>query len=98
MVLLLVLMEHQKLQQILPKDAWVYLPDIIQDGRSIESLTQAKSIVVGFDQDQFAKMQITELLRPFFPREEQLVFMPILDAEFTKLSTFLACWQHALAL
>ena len=75
-----------KLQQILPKDAWVYLPDIIQDGRSIESLTQAKSIVVGFDQDQFAKMQITELLRPFFPREEQLIFMPILDAEFTKLS------------
>ena len=75
-----------KLQQLLPKDAWIYLPDIIQDGRSIESLTQAKSIVVGFDQDQFAKMQITELLRPFFPREEQLIFMPILDAEFTKLS------------
>nr|WP_174507011.1 UDP-glucose/GDP-mannose dehydrogenase family protein [Acinetobacter sp. Marseille-Q1620] len=75
-----------RLQSVLPKDAWVYWPDMTQDGRSIESIIQAKSVVVGVDDLGFAKTQMTELLRPFFPREEQLIFMPILDAEFTKLS------------
>ncbi len=76
----------QKLQEILFKDAWVYWPDTTQDGRSIESISQAKSIVIGVDDQGFAKTQIQELLRPIFNRSEQIMFMPILDAEFTKLS------------
>ena len=57
-----------------------------QDGRSIESIMQAKSIVIGIDDQGFAKTQMQELLRPIFNRQEQILFMPILDAEFTKLS------------
>lgn len=76
----------QKLQQILPKDAWVYLPDITQEGAALESITHAASIVIGVDQNAFAEQQIKELLRPIFPRRHQLIFMPILDAEFTKIS------------
>ncbi|MCH4244365.1 UDP binding domain-containing protein [Acinetobacter gerneri] len=75
-----------RLQQILPKDAWVYLPDMTQDGRSVESLLQATSIVIGVDDLGFAKTQIIELMRPHFPRSEQRILMPILDAEFTKIS------------
>ncbi|NEU36340.1 UDP-glucose 6-dehydrogenase, partial [bacterium LRH843] len=33
-----------------------------------------------------AQIKIKELLRPLFPRQQQYLFMPILDAEFTKLS------------
>lgn len=76
----------EQLQKILSKDAWVYWPDMTQDGRSIESIMQAKSIVIGIDDQGFAKTQMQELLRPIFNRQEQILFMPILDAEFTKLS------------
>lgn len=76
------------LQQVLGKDAWVYLPDMIQEGRSAESFTHSRAVVVGIEQQHsdFAQMQIRELLRPFFPLSQQYLFMPILDAEFTKLS------------
>lgn len=76
----------EQLQKILSKDAWVYWPDMTQDGRSIESIMQAKSIVIGIDDQGFAKTQMQEFLRPIFNRQEQILYMPILDAEFTKLS------------
>lgn len=74
-----------QLQKYLPEDHWLYLPDIIQEGNAIESLAQAQQLIVGCDH---APSQITlkELLRPLFPHQNQYLFMPILDAEFAKLS------------
>ena len=75
----------EKLQQILSEDDWVYLPDTIQEGNALHSLTQAKQLIVGCTHRE-AQIKLKELLRPFFPLEQQYLFMPILDAEFTKLS------------
>lgn len=75
----------EKMQQILSEDDWVYLPDTIQEGNALQSLTQAKQLIVGC-LDSRAQSKVKELLRPFFPLEQQYLFMPILDAEFTKLS------------
>jgi len=76
------------LQKILAKDDWVYLPDMIQEGKSAESFTHSREVVIGIDEKyyDFAQTQTRELLRPFFPLSQQYLFMPILDAEFTKLS------------
>lgn len=75
----------EKLKQILSEDDWVYLPDTIQEGNALQSLTQAKQLIVGCSQAE-VQVKVRELLRPFFPLEQQYLFMPILDAEFTKLS------------
>ena len=75
----------QKFKQILSDDDWVYLPDTIQEGNALHSLTQAKQLIVGCSQAE-VQVKVRELLRPFFPLEQQYLFMPILDAEFTKLS------------
>ena len=75
----------EKLKQILPQDHWAYLPDVVQEGNAIQSILQIKQIVVGVDSDASAQM-IRELLRPIFYAAHQYLFMPILDAEFTKLS------------
>ena len=75
----------QKFEQILADDDWVYLPDTIQEGNALLSLTQAKQLIVGCEQD-LARLKIKELLRPLFPLEQNYLFMPILDAEFAKLS------------
>ncbi|ENU87933.1 hypothetical protein F972_02811 [Acinetobacter sp. CIP 102529] len=72
-------------QQILSEDDWAYLPDTIQEGNALQSLTQAKHLIVGCIETAVQK-KIKELLRPFFPLDQQYLFMPILDAEFTKLS------------
>lgn len=74
-----------KLQQILAHDHWAYLPDVVQEGNAIQSILQIKQIVVGVDSDTAAQI-IRELLRPIFYAAHQYLFMPILDAEFTKLS------------
>ncbi|HJP47287.1 MULTISPECIES: nucleotide sugar dehydrogenase [Acinetobacter] len=75
----------EKFKRILPEDEWVYLPDIIQEGNALQSFTQAKQLIVGFTEPS-AQQKVKELLRPFFPFEQQFLFMPVLDAEFTKLS------------
>jgi UDPglucose 6-dehydrogenase len=75
----------QKFEKILSEDEWVYLPDIIQEGNALGSLTEAKQLIVGCV-DTNSQIKIKELLRPLFAREQQYLFMPILDAEFTKLS------------
>ncbi|OTG66878.1 UDP-glucose 6-dehydrogenase [Acinetobacter sp. ANC 4470] len=75
----------KKFEKILPEDDWIYLPDIIQEGNALQSLTQTKQLVVGCASHS-SQIKIRELLRPLFPREQQYLFMPILDAEFTKLS------------
>ena len=75
----------QRFQQLLPNDDWIYLPDIIQEGNAIRSFMQASQLIVGCDQPD-AQLKIRELLRPLFPRAQQYLFMPVLDAEFTKLS------------
>lgn len=48
-------------------------------------MTQSKQLFVGCTQIE-VQIKVRELLRPFFPLEQQYLFMPILDAEFTKLS------------
>ncbi len=75
----------QRLQQILEDDEWVYLPDNIREGDALGSLTDAEQLIVGCDcGNSLNKLQ--ELLRPLFPLPQQYVCMPILDAEFSKLS------------
>ncbi|MDO5679081.1 MAG: nucleotide sugar dehydrogenase [Pelistega sp.] len=75
----------ERLKQNLPNADWVYLPDMVQEGNAIHSITQAKHLIVGCD-ELSAQIQIQELLRPLYPRAQQYIFMPVLDAEFTKLS------------
>ena len=75
----------EKLKQILTGYTWVYLPDVIQEGNAVNSFSQAKQIIVGIDSDLAADL-VQELLRPIFQFKQQYLFMPILDAEFTKLS------------
>ena len=75
----------QRLQKILPQDDWIYLPDMIQEGNAIQSLTRAQQLTVGCENER-AQVKLKELLRPLFPRAQQYLFMPVLDAEFTKLS------------
>lgn len=74
-----------QLKQKLALDHWAYLPDVIQEGNAIRSFTDSKQVIVGVDQDQTAQF-MQELLRPFFQFKQQFLMMPILDAEFTKLS------------
>lgn len=75
----------EKLKQILVTDHWAYLPDTIQEGNAIQSFVDLKQILVGVDQEE-TQQYIKELLRPFFQLKQQFLFMPFLDAEFTKLS------------
>ncbi|MGQ0912166.1 nucleotide sugar dehydrogenase [Acinetobacter baumannii] len=75
----------EKLKQNLPKDEWVYFPDVIQEGNAINSVLNVKHVIVGVE-SSYAQDTIQELLRPFFHFSHQYLFMPILDAEFTKLS------------
>ena len=74
-----------KFKAILPQDDWVYLPDVIQEGNVLQSFTHAKQLIVGYSTES-SQIKVKELLRPLFPLEQQYLFMPILDAEFTKLS------------
>lgn len=74
-----------QLKAILPNDDWVYFPDVIQEGNAMNSIVSAKHIMIGVE-SAAAKLLMEELLRPFFPYQTQYLFMPILDAEFTKLS------------
>ncbi|RKG48349.1 UDP-glucose/GDP-mannose dehydrogenase family protein [Acinetobacter cumulans] len=74
-----------KLQQYLAQDDWVYLPDTVQEGNAIASLTNISQQVIGCDNPKVQPV-ICELFRPIFPRKEQFLFMPVLDAEFTKFS------------
>lgn len=75
----------EELKQILVADYWAYLPDTIQEGNAIQSFIDLKQVIVGVDQSETQQI-IKELLRPFFQLKHQYLFMPFLDAEFTKLS------------
>lgn len=75
----------EKFEKVLSEDDWVYLPDIIQEGNALQSLVRAEQLIVGRSSER-SENKIKELLRPLFPRVQQYLFMPILDAEFTKLS------------
>lgn len=75
----------EKLKQHLPKDEWVYFPDVIQEGNAINSVLNVKHVIIGVESRDASEI-MQELLRPFFQFSYQYLFMPILDAEFTKLS------------
>jgi len=75
----------EKLKQHLPKDEWVYFPDVIHEGNAINSVLNVKHVIIGVE-SRDASETMQELLRPFFQFSYQYLFMPILDAEFTKLS------------
>ena len=75
----------EKLKAVLTDDHWVYFPDIIQEGQAFKSVTSASKVIIGCA-DQQAQGDLEEMLRPLFPRQQQYLFMPVLDAEFTKLS------------
>ena len=48
-------------------------------------MTQAEQLIVGCTRPE-VQNKVRELLRPLFSRQQQYLFMPVLDAEFTKLS------------
>ena len=73
------------LKRKLPQDYWCYLPDMVQEGNAINSVLQVSHVVIGIDHLD-VKPQIKEILRPFYRANHHYVFMPVLDAEFTKLS------------
>ncbi|NNP74039.1 UDP-glucose 6-dehydrogenase [Acinetobacter defluvii] len=75
----------QQLKSILPNDYWAYLPDVIQEGNAVQSFIALKQVIVGVDHLETQQL-MGELLRPIFQAKHQFLFMPILDAEFTKLS------------
>lgn len=75
----------EKLKAILPQDYWAYFPDVVQEGHALQSILQIKQNIIGVD-NQATEILFRELLRPIFPAQHQYLFMPILDAEFTKLS------------
>lgn len=75
----------EQLKSILPNDYWAYLPDVIQEGNAVHSFTALKQVIVGVDHLETQQL-MGELLRPIFQAKHQFLFMPILDAEFTKLS------------
>ena len=75
----------EKLKSILPQDHWAYFPDVVQEGRAIQSILQLQQSIIGVDSPE-EEVLLRELLRPIFPAKHQYLFMPILDAEFTKLS------------
>lgn len=75
----------QKLKAILSEDDWVYLPDTVQEGQAIFSVSSSSKVIIGCD-DIKLESKLKEMLRPLFPREQQYLFMPVVDAEFTKLS------------
>lgn len=75
----------EKFKKYLPEDDWIYLPDIVQEGNSLASFSQAEQLIVGCNVEH-VQTKVKELLRPIYPRANQYLFMPILDAEFTKLS------------
>lgn len=75
----------EKLKAVLPQDFWAYFPDVVQEGQALQSILQIKQSIIGVD-NRAAEILFRELLRPIFPAQHQYLFMPILDAEFTKLS------------
>lgn len=75
----------QALKALLPQDDWAYFPDTVQEGRAFQSITGASRLILGC-QEARAQRLIQEMLRPLFPRAQEYLFMPVLDAEFTKLS------------
>ncbi len=75
----------EKLQALAPDDAWVYLPDTVQEGNAIESFLKQQKVIVGVENAD-AKRLLKELFRPFFPLDSQYLWMPILDAELVKMS------------
>ena len=77
--------ETEKLSHLSPQHLWAYLPDNIQEGNALNSVIQMQKIIVGVSNEQTSKM-VAEVFRPLFPAKSQYLFMPILDAEFTKLS------------
>ncbi|MEJ5203944.1 UDP binding domain-containing protein [Acinetobacter junii] len=75
----------EKLKSLLPNEEWVYFPDVIQEGNALNSLLSINNVIFGVD-SEYAKTMLYEIFRPFFRSRNQYLFMPILDAEFTKLS------------
>ena len=53
-----------QLKQHLPKDEWVYFPDVIQEGNAINSVLNVKHVIVGVE-SSYAQDTMQELLRPF---------------------------------
>lgn len=74
-----------QLSRLMPKVMWAYLPDNIQEGNALNSVLSLQKLIVGIQDDESAKL-IIEAFRPLFPKKHQFLLMPILDAEFTKLS------------
>lgn len=64
---------------------WAYLPDNIQEGNALNSVLSLQKLIVGVQNELTSKM-VMEVFRPLFPKKHQFLLMPILDAEFTKLS------------
>ncbi len=75
----------QQLQALCEQQAWLYVPDVVQEGNALNSFKQLKKLIVGCENSE-AQQMVQELFRAIFPLPQYYLFMPILDAEFCKLS------------
>lgn len=75
----------QRLSKKIAQPMWAYLPDNIQEGNALNSVLSIQKLIVGVE-DALTSTFLMEVFRPLFPSKQQFLFMPILDAEFTKLS------------
>lgn len=75
----------EKLQPFCKAPVWLYLPDVIQEGNALNSFKQSRQLIVGCERPE-AQQWVQTLFRAIFPLPQQYLFMPILDAEFCKLS------------
>ena len=75
----------EQLQPFCKAPEWLYLPDVIQEGNALNSFKQSRQLIVGCVQPDTQRW-VQELFRAIFPLPQHYLFMPILDAEFCKLS------------
>ena len=63
----------------------VYIPDFIQEGMAIDTMSRPNKIILGID-DAYAEHQVREIFRPFNRLKDLFLKMSLREAEFTKLA------------
>ncbi|MDO6562850.1 nucleotide sugar dehydrogenase [Amphritea sp. 1_MG-2023] len=67
------------------KQAVVYVPNNLQEGKALQGFSQPKRITIGSD-NNWAITMTRSLIRPFLQNINQLLLMTSREAEFTKLA------------
>ena len=67
------------------KQAVVYIPNNLQEGKALQEFNQPKRIIIG-SENSWATTIIQALVRPFLQNTQHLLLMSRKEAEFTKLA------------